>query len=70
MMNNDVVEDVEKLTTRLRINKDDCFESFDDGFNDKKFTSYQLIPDSTAIESMEVIVLKKLLSEVVGATLE
>jgi len=70
MMNNDVVEDVEKLTTRLRINKDDRFESFDDNFNDKKLTSYQLIPDSSVLQSMEVIVLKQLLSEIIGATLE
>lgn len=70
LMNNDVVEDVEKLTTRLRINKDDQFESFDRNFNKKKFESYQLIPDSAVIESMEVIVLKRLLSEVIGATLE
>jgi ASC-1-like (ASCH) protein len=70
LTNNDVVEDVEALTTRLRINKDDCFESFDQDFNNKKFTSYQLIPDSTVIESMEVVVLKQLLSEVIGATLE
>ncbi len=70
MTNNDVVEDVESLTTRLRINKDDCFDSFNHVFNGKKFTSYQLIPDSTAIESMEVIVLKQLVSELIGATLE
>jgi len=70
LTSNDVVEDVEGLITRLRVNKNDCFESFDDDFNGKKFTSYQLIPDSAVIESMEVIVLKQLLSEVIGATLE
>lgn len=70
MMDKDVVEDAEPLTTRLRINKDDNFDSFDSKFTGKKFTGYQLIPDSTVIQSMEVIVLKKLLSEVIGATLE
>jgi hypothetical protein len=69
-MNNDVVEDVEKLTTRLRINKDDQFESFDHNFNKKKFESYQLFPDRAVTESMEIIVLKRLLSEVIGATIE
>jgi len=68
--NNDVIEDVENFITRLRINKDDHFESFDSKFNNKKFASYQLIPDSSVLRSMEVIVLKQLLSEVLGATFE
>lgn len=68
--NNDTVEDVEKLTVVLRINHDDHFESFDEQFKGKKFTSYQLMPTTTAFESMEIIVLKKLLTEVVGASFE
>ncbi|MCK4251859.1 hypothetical protein KAX97_10445, partial [candidate division WOR-3 bacterium] len=68
---NDVIEDTEPLITRLRINKDDNFESFDQRFSNKKYRSYKLEPDSAAAaQSMEVLVLKQILSEVLGATLE
>ena len=67
---NDIVEDEEPLKTRLVINKNDKFDSYDSHFKGKKFTGHQLISGTTAIQSMEIIVLKKLLSEVIGATLE
>jgi hypothetical protein len=62
----DVLSDVEDLKVGLTINKDDHFESLDDTFKGKKFTSYQLHPVSAAIQSMEVIVLKKILQEIIG----
>lgn len=63
----DILSDVENLQVGLKINKDDHFPSFDDNFKDKKYTSYQLQPISAVIQSMEIIVLKKVLSEVIGA---
>lgn len=68
MLNDDIVEDVEQFRVKLRINRNDRFESFDERFKGKEYTSYQLISDAAVIQSMEIIVLKKLLSEVVGAT--
>lgn len=70
MLDGDLVEDVEPLQVRLQINKHDKFESFNQSFNGKQFTSFQLVSSSSAIQSMEIIVLKKLLKEVVGATFE
>ncbi len=60
----DVLSDVEDLKVGLTINKDDRFESLDENFKEKKFTSYQLHPVSAAVQSMEVIVLKRLLQEI------
>ncbi|MFC1949019.1 ATP-binding protein [Chloroflexota bacterium] len=67
---NDVVEDIEPIITRLRINEKDKFESFDERFNNKEYKSYTLIPDSAGLQSMEVIVLKQILFDVLGATWE
>ena len=64
---NDVVEDTEELVTRLRIKKDDNFESFDQNFNNKKYKSYRLEPDGVAAQSMEVIVLKEILADIIHA---
>lgn len=65
---NDVIEDVEPLITRLRIKEDDTFESFNMPFNNKKYRSYALYPDSPGkLQSMEVIVLKEILLDVIGA---
>lgn len=63
----DVLQDVEELRATLKLNKSDRFESADDKFRDKKFTSHLLVPVRSVIDSMEIIVLKKLLEEVVGA---
>lgn len=66
----DIISDTEDLKVALKINKNDHFESFDDNFKGKKFISYQLHPTSSVIQSMEIIVLKKILSEVVDAKFE
>jgi hypothetical protein len=62
-----ILTDIEDLKAGLRVNKDDRFESMDINFKNKKFTSYQLQPISSVIQSMEIIVLKKILDEVIGA---
>lgn len=63
----DILSDIEDLKVGLKVNKDDHFESLDDNFKGKKFTSYQLQPVSSVIQSMEIVVLKKVLEEVIGA---
>lgn len=63
----DILADIEELKVQLKINRTDKFESFDEAFNGKQFTSYQLQPMSSVILSMEIIVLKKILNEVIGA---
>jgi hypothetical protein len=67
---NDVVSDLQELKVVLKINKHDKFFSYDDNFKDKKYTSYQLIPDSANIQSIEIISLKTFIKEVVGAVIE
>lgn len=67
---NDIVIDLEEFKTSLKVNKDDKFLSFDDDFKDKKYTSYQLVPDSATIQSIEIINLKNLITEVLGAKIE
>lgn len=43
----------------------------DERFHNKSYTSYQLIPETAAIENnMEIIVLKHLLKEVLCATID
>jgi len=64
---NDVVEDCESLIAALRIKKNDNFESFDERFHNKKYKSYKLEPESAAVQSMEIIVLKEILADVIGA---
>lgn len=68
---NEIVEDMESFNTTLKINKDDKFESNNDEFNSKTYTSYSLQPEGTAtIQSMEIITLKTFLVEVLGAVIE
>jgi hypothetical protein len=67
---NDGVEDSEPLTARLRIKKDDNFESFNEDFDNKKYKSYKLEPDRAVAQSMEVIVLKEILTDVIGAKIK
>ena len=58
-------------TEIIKINKDDKFESNNDEFNSKTYTSYCLQPEGTAtIQSMEIITLKTFLVEVLGAVIE
>lgn len=66
----EIISDIEDLKVALKINKNDHFESFDDNFKGKKFISYQLHPISSVIQSMEIIVLKKILSEIIDAKFE
>lgn len=68
MIHGDTVKDVEDLAVRLEVNANDQFESPNDNFRGKKFTSYQLQPLTSVIQSMEVIVLNKFLSEVIEVT--
>ena len=67
---NETVEDMEEFKTFLRIKEDDIFESPDERFNKKKYTSYVLVPESASIQSMEIIKLKSFLIDVLGATIE
>lgn len=67
---NDIISDLEEFKTVLKINKSDKFLSFNDKFKDKKYTSYQLVPDSATIQSIEIINLKNFLTQVIGATIE
>ncbi|MCX7000566.1 MAG: ATP-binding protein [Candidatus Sumerlaeota bacterium] len=66
----DILSDIEDLKVGLKINRDDRFQSLDDMFKNKKFTSYQLQPLSSIIQSMEIVVLKKVLEEVIGAQID
>lgn len=68
---NEIVEDIESFSTTLKINKNDKFESNNELFNLKPYTSFCLQPEGTAnIQSMEIINLKTFLVEVIGATIE
>jgi len=66
---NEIVVDIEDFKVSLKINKQDIFQSFDNDFKGKKYRSYQLIPDSATIQSMEIIRLKQFLVDVLGATI-
>ena len=67
---NDVVMDLEDFSVALKVNKNDSFQSFDPDFKAKTYRSYQLIPDSASIQSMEIIRLNTFLIDVLGATIE
>jgi hypothetical protein len=66
----DILSDIEDLKVGLKINRDDRFQSLDDSFKDRKFTSYQLQPISSVIQGMEVLVLKKVLEEIIQAKID
>ena len=68
--NNDIVEDMEDIKASLIEQKCDCFESNDEQFNSRKYTSYVLQPSTATIQSMEVICLKSFLQQVIGATIQ
>ncbi len=67
---NQVIEDMEIFKAVLKKNRNDIFQSFDDDFRGKHYTSYKLEPDSAAIQSMEIIHLKSLLTDIIGAKIE
>ena len=60
----DKLIDIEDIEATLNENKQDTFESNDPDFKGKTFTSYRLQPTTSAIESMEIIVLKRILAEI------
>lgn len=65
---NEIVEDKEGFYTRLQVIENANFESNDITYNKKMFTGYNLLPEkTTSIQSMEIIVLKSFLTEVIGA---
>lgn len=66
----DLISDVEDFETALKINKNDKFFSNDINYNGIQFASYKLEPYSSCISSMEVIVLKKILKDLLGVTIE
>lgn len=66
----DIVTDLEEFETKLEVNKQDVFESYDVEFKDKQYRSYRLRPISARIKDMEVICLKEILSDILGATFE
>lgn len=67
---NDIVSDIEEIKSQLKVNKNDRFYSFDIDFKDKKFTSYNLVPDTAHFQSMEIICLKNVLSQVIEAKMQ
>lgn len=67
---NEIVEDKEEFQTRLQVINDATFESNNIMFNKKLFTGYNLLPEkTTSIQSMEIIVLKSFVTEVLGAVI-
>lgn len=67
---NEIVEDKEGFYTRLQVIENAVFESNDVTYNKKVFTGYNLIPEkTTSIQSMEVVVLRSFLTEVLGAVI-
>lgn len=65
----DVVTDIEDYETKLFINKDDKFASYDEEFRNKQYKSYRLRPSSAQIKDMEIICLKDILCDIIGATI-
>lgn len=67
---NEIVEDKEGFYTRLEVIDNASFESSDSSYNKKTFTGYNLLPEkTTSIQSMEIIVLKSFLTEIIGAVI-
>ncbi len=64
---NDQIEDIEEFKAKLVKNADDVFETFDSNYKQKTYTSYILQPTSATISSMEIVELKSLLIQVLGA---
>lgn len=63
----DIVYDIEDFDTKLTVNRTDQFASFDDQFKNISYKSYQLIPSSSQIKSVEIIVLKEILTNILHA---
>ena len=56
--------------TQLIINRNDQFASYDEQFKNTSYKSYQLIPSSSQIKSMEIIVLKEILTDILQAKIQ
>lgn len=69
-LRSDIISDIEEFKTKLQINKDDKFNSFDENFKGKSYTSYQLVPDSASLQSMEIYNLKEILTRVLNASIK
>jgi len=67
--NDEIITDVEGLEVKLKVNDSDRFNSFDETFKNKEYTSFILQPNSAVIDSMEIIVLKNILTQVLNAKL-
>ncbi|MDD4752061.1 MAG: hypothetical protein PHT78_02250, partial [Desulfitobacteriaceae bacterium] len=67
---NDIVTDIEDFETLVKINNNDKFASFDNNFKNKVYTSYKLAPSSATINDMEIISLRSILTEVIGAKIQ
>ena len=67
---NDIVNDIEDFDTQLIINRNDQFASYDEQFKNTSYKSYQLIPSSSQIKSMEIIVLKEILTDILQAKIQ
>ena len=52
------------------INRNDQFASYDEQFKNTSYKSYQLIPSSSQIKSMEIIVLKEILTDILQAKIQ
>lgn len=66
----DVVTDIEDFETKLFINRQDTFSSYDEQYKNKVYKSYRLRPNSAQIKDMEIICLKEILTDIIGATIE
>lgn len=66
----DVVTDIEDFETKLFINRQDKFSSYDEQYKNKMYKSYRLRPNSAQIKDMEIICLKEILTDIIGATIE
>jgi len=64
---NDEVTDIEMEISKVKINKNDSFESFDANYKGKNYKSYKLDPIAAKLQSMEIMVLKEILTDVLGA---
>ena len=68
--NDDVIGDIENNRAQLKIIKNDIFKSPNEKFNNIKYTGYKLEPETASINSIEIINLKSILSEILKARFE
>lgn len=66
----DIVNDIEDFDAKLTVNRTDQFASFDDQFKNISYKSYQLIPSSSQIKSVEIIALKEILTNILHAKIQ